>query len=143
AVARHFQPVSENQGYKFVYIPLRHYMTTSKLRQYLRTLRIENARILDIHFPQRLIAALLVHNDFADTLEQSLAKKGVPTKNYDPLDPANLIDPKWHNDHTEEERKEQCSILFQQKITKALTFIKEPVKFSVAKYFYKQQWISE
>lgn len=144
AVARHFQPTTDNHGYKFVYIPLRHYMTTSKLRQSLRTLRIENARILDIHFPQRLLAALLAHNDFADDLELALTKKGIPTKIYDPLDPANLVDPKWHEENvTEEQRKEQCRILYQQKLTKALAFIREPVKFSVARYFYTKDMISQ
>ncbi|KAJ8651344.1 hypothetical protein O0I10_013155 [Lichtheimia ornata] len=144
AVARHFQPTTDSQGYKFVYIPLRHYMTTSKLRHYLRTLRIENARVLDIHFPQRLLAALLVHNDYADDLEQALTKKGIPTKNYNPLDTANLVDPKWREDHvTEEDRKEQCRLLRQQKLTKALTFIREPVKFSVARYFFTKNMISK
>ncbi|KAI7846694.1 hypothetical protein BDC45DRAFT_562760 [Circinella umbellata] len=105
--ARHLTAVPESQGFQFMYVPCRHRMTIKAMRQILRTLRVDNSRILDVHFPDRQVAALLIHNDYAQSLTEILEKEGIQVKKeFDPLDPSILRDQKLA-DLTDEERFEK------------------------------------
>ncbi|KAG1607104.1 hypothetical protein G6F46_012542 [Rhizopus delemar] len=68
AAARILQPPSENQGFKYIYLPTKARVPIGQLRSRLRKLDINNNRVLDIHHPDRNVVALLVHNDYADEL---------------------------------------------------------------------------
>ncbi|KAG0846510.1 hypothetical protein G6F16_013408 [Rhizopus arrhizus] len=68
AAARLLQPPSENQGFQYVYLPTKARVPIGQIRTRLRKLDIQNTRILDIHYPDRNIVALLVHNDYVDEL---------------------------------------------------------------------------
>ena len=143
AAARHLSEVPTNQGYQFLYIPTKHRMTISNLRNILRTLRIENSRVLDIHFPDHKTAALLVHNDFASVIVNRLIKFGVNIKdNFNPLDPTLLKDPKLA-ELSQTDRETKIKEVHHGHIMKALTFIREPVKFSVARCFYLENQITQ
>ena len=140
--ARHLTPVSESQGFQFIYVPCRHRMTIKAMRQILRTLHVDNSRILDIHFPDRQVAALLVHNDYAQPLMEILKKEGIQVKkDFDPLDPSILRDQKLA-DLSDEQRFEKVQEVHHNNLIKALQFIREPVKFAVARDFYKNSWIT-
>ncbi|ORY89518.1 hypothetical protein BCR43DRAFT_415124, partial [Syncephalastrum racemosum] len=94
ACVRQFGPVSENHGFKYIYLRLKHRMPTAHLRSTLKKLRIDTSRILDMHFPDRCVAALLVHNDYAEELIAQLSALGIqPHDLFDPLDPAIIRDP--------------------------------------------------
>ncbi|KAI9324419.1 hypothetical protein BD770DRAFT_302658, partial [Pilaira anomala] len=62
--ARMFTPVSESQGFKYVYLPCRAREKYSDVRKKLKSLKIDTARILDVHYPAQKVIALLVHNDY-------------------------------------------------------------------------------
>ncbi|KAI7853450.1 hypothetical protein BDC45DRAFT_424868, partial [Circinella umbellata] len=140
--ARHLTAVPESQGFQFIYVPCRHRMTIKAMRQILRTLRIDNSRILDVHFPDRQVAALLIHNDYAPLLMEILEKEGIKVKKeFDPLDPSILWDKKLA-DLSDEERFEKVQELHHNNLLKALQFIRAPVKFAIARNFYKNSWIT-
>ncbi|KAG1162133.1 hypothetical protein G6F37_002437 [Rhizopus arrhizus] len=63
--ARFLQPPSDNQGLQYIYVPTKARVPIGQVRSRLRKLDINNNRILDIHYPDRNILALLVHNEFA------------------------------------------------------------------------------
>ena len=93
-------------------------------------------RILDIHFPDHQTAALLVHNEYANILFQTLRKKKVNLKDdFNPLDPAILRDPK-HSELSDDERSTTVASIHHAHIIKALEFIRAPVKYSVARSFF-------
>jgi nitrate/nitrite-specific signal transduction histidine kinase len=57
---------------------------------------VNNARILDIHYPDRNIAALLLHNDYAADFQKLLESKRVHfVNNFDPWDGSILKDPQY------------------------------------------------
>ncbi|KAI9491382.1 hypothetical protein BDB00DRAFT_913528 [Zychaea mexicana] len=129
AAARHLTEVPANQGYQFIYIPCRHRMTITNMRGLLRTLRIENSRVLDIHFPDHQTAALLVHNEYAGAIAARLLKLGVNIKDdFNPLDPNLLKDPKLA-ELTVEERTQKITEVHHGHILKALGFIRAPEEY--------------
>ncbi|KAI9494852.1 hypothetical protein BDB00DRAFT_738137, partial [Zychaea mexicana] len=143
AAARHLTEVPANQGYQFIYIPCRHRMTITNMRGLLRTLRIENSRVLDIHFPDHQTAALLVHNEYAGAIAARLLKLGVNVKDdFNPLDPNLLKDPKLA-ELTVEERTQKITEVHHGHILKALGFIHAPVKYSVARSFFLENLITQ
>ncbi|KAG1422889.1 hypothetical protein G6F58_003063 [Rhizopus delemar] len=94
AAARLLQPPSENQGFRYLYLPTKARVPVGQLRSRLYKLDINNNRILDIHCPNRNVVALLVHNDYADELRSHLRKFKVTLKDdFDPCDPMILRDP--------------------------------------------------
>ncbi|KAG1549161.1 hypothetical protein G6F47_002729 [Rhizopus delemar] len=70
ATARLLQPPSTNQGFKYIYLPTKARVPIGQIRSRLRKLDINNNRIIDIHYPDRNIVALLIHNDYEDELRQ-------------------------------------------------------------------------
>ncbi|KAG0802931.1 hypothetical protein G6F18_014088 [Rhizopus arrhizus] len=51
AAARFFQPPSTNQGFQYLYVSTKSRVPVGKLRSYLRNMGVNNARVLDIHYP--------------------------------------------------------------------------------------------
>jgi hypothetical protein len=70
AAARFFQPPSPTQGFKYLYLSTKARLPVGKLRNLFRKLEINNNRILDIHYPDRHIIALLTHNDYEPELRE-------------------------------------------------------------------------
>lgn len=87
--------------------------------------------------------ALLVHNDYAPELKAHLRKFKVHTKeDFNPCDGSILMDPRYaHN--TKEERDSYALMHHRDRIKRALTYIRAPAKFAVARYFYSQGWINK
>ncbi|RCH95003.1 hypothetical protein CU098_010419 [Rhizopus stolonifer] len=64
AAARNFLPISETQGFAFIYLHLRGKEPMSAMRMRLRRLKLQSSRILDIHYPTNNVVALLVYSDY-------------------------------------------------------------------------------
>ncbi|ORE06579.1 hypothetical protein BCV72DRAFT_291643 [Rhizopus microsporus var. microsporus] len=141
--ARFLQPPSENQGFQYVYIPTKARVPVGQLRGRLHQLDISNSRILDIHYPTRNVVALLVHNDYASELKSHIQKFKVRTKDdFNPCDGSILMDHKYEH-CSKEERDGSALMRHSDRVKKALTYIRTPVKAAVARYFYNQGWISK
>ncbi|KAG1607774.1 hypothetical protein G6F46_012048 [Rhizopus delemar] len=88
-------------------------------------------------------AALLVHNDYAPELKEHLKKFRIQVKeDFDPCDGSILKDPKYENS-SNEERDNMAYMHHCNRMERALTYIRPPVKFAVARYFYEQGWIGK
>ncbi|CEP06800.1 hypothetical protein [Parasitella parasitica] len=143
ASARMLQPPSPNQGYEHVYIPTKVRLPVGKLRTLLRRLGISNGRIIDIHYPVRNVAGILVHKEFVEDFKATLINRGGQViEDFDPRKGNTIQDPKYA-DYTEHQRDQIASYIHQSRLEKSLRHIREPVKFSVARYFYQQNWISK
>ncbi|KAG1050146.1 hypothetical protein G6F43_007565 [Rhizopus delemar] len=115
----------------------------AKVRSLLQKLDINNNRILDIHYPDRNILALLVHNDYAAELRQQLQRFKVTIKDdFDRCSSQNLRDPKYATLPLEE-RTNRAFMHHCDRMERALQFIRVPVKFAVARHFFSKGWISQ
>ncbi|KAF7720628.1 hypothetical protein EC973_006871 [Apophysomyces ossiformis] len=124
AAARAFLPPSDNQGFKYVYLPARARIPTN------------------IHYPDRQVIALLLHNDYVPDFLDALSKYGVkPIEHYDPLDPSHLRDPKYEK-LSLQERVERTKEHHNQRMLRALDFIRIPVRYAVARHFLSSGWVS-
>ncbi|ORE02295.1 hypothetical protein BCV72DRAFT_318708 [Rhizopus microsporus var. microsporus] len=112
-----------------------------QLRSHLRQLNINVRRILNIHYPDRHVVALLIHKDYEVGFRSQLKKFKIPVQDdYDPLDPSNLRDPDY-NGWNEANRTRAACGLFLCRILHALDYLKDPVKQAVANFFANKGYI--
>ncbi|KAG2204593.1 hypothetical protein INT45_013587, partial [Circinella minor] len=101
AAARKLAP-STQSGFKFVYLHQHHRMTIKQLHDILRKLKIDNSRILDVHFPDRGVVGVLIYNDYELELTAQLNRRGVQLHNsFDPCHPDIVRDPEFKDKSTE------------------------------------------
>ncbi|KAG1444316.1 hypothetical protein G6F56_010350 [Rhizopus delemar] len=86
-------------------------------------LKINNARVLHVHYPDSQVVALLVHTDYiADVTAAFAVAKIEPLTNFDPLDPASFVTP--------------------SRLVRALKYIRETVRPAVGRSLFKKDWIT-
>ncbi|PHZ11543.1 uncharacterized protein RHIMIDRAFT_297409 [Rhizopus microsporus ATCC 52813] len=105
--------------------------------------KLECLRILGIYYPTRNVVALLVHNDYTPELKAHLRKFKVHTKeDFNPSGGSTLMDPHYAQ-NTKEERDSYAVMHHRGRLKRALTYIRAPVKYAMARYFYSQGWINK
>ncbi|RCI02346.1 hypothetical protein CU098_002465, partial [Rhizopus stolonifer] len=88
SVARQFIPVSTDQGFQYLYLPCRRKLPIRDMRQQFARLGLDRGRVLDIHYPDRNVVAILVHNEYASAASAVFEKHNIkPLHDFDPLDP--------------------------------------------------------
>ncbi|KAG1340913.1 hypothetical protein G6F62_005256 [Rhizopus arrhizus] len=113
------------------------------LRSRLCKLDINNNHILDTHYPDRNVVALLIHNDYEDELRSQLKRFKISLKDdFDLCDPKTLRDPKYV-EFTDEERTNLAFMHYCSRMERALRSIRVPVKFAVARHFFNKGWVSK
>ncbi|KAG2224391.1 hypothetical protein INT45_002930 [Circinella minor] len=141
AAARVFQYPTNTHGFQYVYLPSRARIPVGKMRGTLRRFGIDNSQILDIQYPARQTIGLLVHNDFTSILLEQLAERNIHPVPFDPLDSKNIHDQKYENEPLSK-RQEIAHELRSTRAKRAITFIRPPIKFAVARDFHTKGWIS-
>ncbi|KAI9271568.1 hypothetical protein BDA99DRAFT_534058 [Phascolomyces articulosus] len=121
--ARAFQRPSTTHGFQYIYFPSKARMPVGRMRASLRQLGADNSRILDIQYPARQTIGLLVHNDFAKDLLETLKQVDILPVDFDPLDPKFVHDPKYQ-DLPEAEKANIAHELQGQRAKKAIKFIR-------------------
>ncbi|EIE90609.1 hypothetical protein G6F46_007817 [Rhizopus delemar] len=107
AAARTFSPPSTNQG----------------------------NRVLDIHYPDCHLVAILIHNDYEAEDRSQLEKFEIHLRDdHNPLDPNNLRNPDYDNFDQDEK---ECTAwgIFAQRVIRAIHRLKGPVQRAVAHFF--------
>jgi hypothetical protein len=139
---RLFTAISSNQGFEHIYVPIRSRVPYKKVRSELRNAGINSGSIVDIHYPNNKVLALLVHNDYIDTCRSLLLAEGLTCiENFNPYDPKHLADPQF-KEATDEERTKQLAIIRENQVHKTLTYLRNPVKLAVARDFHRKGLIS-
>ncbi|CAO3697493.1 unnamed protein product [Rhizopus stolonifer] len=117
AAARNFLPISEIQGFSFIYLHLRGKEPMSTMRMRIRRLKLQSSRILDIHYPTNNIVALLVHNDYYQEAIQILEIQQITClPNFVSFSKQHLRDSRY-NDKSIEERQSAAKAIFHQRLT--------------------------
>lgn len=127
--------------YRYAHLPLKYRDKISMVLEKLRTLGVDNGRILDLHYPTRGVVYLLIHKDYLDVLTSTLTKHDLTLlDNFDPLDPTNLKDPAFAT--TISEKKEKLLGLHQKRLTHVIQFVRPYLRGIVARGFVQQDWLT-
>ncbi|CEP10130.1 hypothetical protein, partial, partial [Parasitella parasitica] len=141
---RLFTPVSNNQGFQYIYLPIRSRKPFKEICAQLRNgAGLNSGSIIDIYYPTSKIVALLVHNDFAQVAMERLRNENLhPIKDFDPLDHRNLTDPQF-KDSPVEIRSQEMKAIYDRQIQRTIDFLRPPVKLAVARDFQRKGLISD
>ncbi|KAG0747124.1 hypothetical protein G6F57_007042 [Rhizopus arrhizus] len=91
ASARTFSSPSTNQRFKYLYLSIQRHLPIHQIRSLLRRLHINSSHVLDIHYPDHHLVALLIHNDCEAEVRSQLENFEIPLRDdYDPQDPNSL-----------------------------------------------------
>lgn len=146
AAARIFEaPAAQSSSdiFLYLYLPNKYRIRIKEFRQKLRTMGIDNGRILDIHYPARGVVAILIHYSYQNELNSILMKSTItPIANF------NLIAAEHVNDIslsqlTADERAVKAIEFHQTRLIRGLKFIRSYLRRSVARTFVNQGWITE
>ncbi|KAI7846666.1 hypothetical protein BDC45DRAFT_542668 [Circinella umbellata] len=114
----------------------------SDQRKNLRELGIDNSRILDIHYPDTNVVGFLIHNDYATELLDLMKQHNLePNTKFDPHNPQYLRDKKYL-DMSHDEQIIQADLIQYNRILRAIDYVRQPVKFAVARFFCHTQVIT-
>lgn len=129
--------------YQYVHLTLKYRDTLSAVREKLRTLGIDNGRILDVHYPTRGVVALLIHNDYLPQLTEILEQHQLSIlQEFDPLSPANLNDPAL-SDLDTASRTQKVLDLHQARLLRAVKFVRPYLRGMIARDFVLRGWLSQ
>ncbi|CEP09385.1 hypothetical protein [Parasitella parasitica] len=107
---------------------------------------LQNSRILDTHYPNHHSVALLVHNEYVDTVLGAFAKADVsPITDFDPLSPSALNDPKYTGSSDTDFLLSEAKRLHQDRLVKVVLRIHDQNRqIAVARdFYYGQHLISQ
>jgi hypothetical protein len=80
-IARTFAPPSNDQGFQYIYVPTNKRCPMKIMHTCLVCLGLERRRVIDVHYPDQNVVAILVHNDYAAEALQCLKKPESPQSN--------------------------------------------------------------
>jgi hypothetical protein len=141
-IARSFTLVSETAGYQYIYLPRRYREPISNIRTKLRSLSIDNARILDVFYPTRRVVGLLLHNDYIPIVLDILTKAGItPLSDFNPRDEAHLCDPK-HAQLPPADRTAMITTIHTTHLLRTLKRIRPDVRPAVLRAFIECNWLT-
>ncbi|KAK4514783.1 uncharacterized protein ATC70_002386 [Mucor velutinosus] len=145
AIGRAFTTAARKgpQGYQYVYIGRSKKIARSEVRSLLRKAGVDLGRVLDICFPASDVIGILVHvqyvQDFTALLEACEAEFFF---DFDPLDPANIADPKYDS-LTLDQRTVLIMEFTATRCLQTLAFLRPLNVSGVGKYFVEQGWICD
>lgn len=143
---RFFSTPPTTHGYQFMYFPCRGKDPIHKLRRNLTNIGLQNSRILDVHYPDNHIVALLVHNDYTTLVLEAFSRLQVqPITDFDPRSPSNLKDPKYRTSSDQTFLQEEADRIYQARLLAIVKRIHEVNRqIAVARHFcFVEHWISE
>lgn len=139
---RTFEEKIEDNNFINVYLPCKRRMKPSEIRKKLAFLGIDLVQILDTYCPDWDTVLLLIHEKYKETLETKLQKAGIMLKEYNYLHISHLRDSRLV-DLTIEEKVEKLKQIRNNCSMRALEFIRDPVKKSVARCLHRQNIITQ
>lgn len=128
--------------YQYVYVPNKYRKKLAKYRADLRQLGFDSGRILDVHYPAKGVAAILIHSDYSNEFHNLLNKHKVqPLSDFDPFAPANLNDPAFA-EFTLEERAAKAKALQQSRLARGIQHLRPYLRGAVGHSFVQQGFLT-
>lgn len=145
-IGRLFGPQSDiPSGYQFVYFKTSVRRRLSELRRLIQAVGLNNSRVLDIQYPVPNVASFLVHNDYVLTFTSAMHQNGrgcSPLIEFDPSDHTNLKDSKFAS-LSPALRAQKAIEIENLRCLRSLSFVRRPVRISVARSFLSYDRINQ
>lgn len=141
AALRLFTVPSQAQGFQYVYLHTRSKVAPSQVRKNLQQAGIQQSRLLEIHYPDQNVIALLFHNEYVEEA-RNLLRKAVVLSDFNPISPSILRDPK-HQDLSDADKLLTVQEIHHNRLLRALNRIRSPINLAVARSFLQQEWITQ
>ncbi|KAK4521147.1 uncharacterized protein ATC70_013092 [Mucor velutinosus] len=131
------------QGYQYVYIGRSGKTLRSEIRRTLKAIGVDTSRILDINFPASEAIGILLHTQYvAEFLALLRASESEILEDFDPLNPANIADPKY-DAYSEHDRMDLIAEMVNARSVDALSHIRPLNVSSVGRWFLDLGWIGQ
>jgi hypothetical protein len=141
SIVRTFAAPSAAQGFQYIYVPTNKRCPIKEMRYRLQRLGLGRGRIVDVHYPDHNVVAILVHNDYATEAREILSNKVPLLNDFDPLDQSILRDIKYKDMDTAA-RQNQLNAIHHGRCISTISYLKFPIKVAVAREFLKRNWIT-
>lgn len=129
---RYFSHLSNNQGYQYLYLPIKDKSKLKDMRSNLRQIGLFSGSVIDIQYPTSTVVSLLLHNDYVSKASSILENEDlIILKDFDPLDIKNLKDPRYSN-LKDDEKLSKLQEILASRFQQTLDFLRAPVKLAVA-----------
>lgn len=143
AKARHYQVNNGPKGYDYIYLHLSKRLTRGVIRSDLASFGIEKSRILDISFPCRSVAGLLVHVQYIPALLDLLSTAKIDVlKGFDPTNPDLLGDPALST-LSRDQKVTEMQYIMNEGYIRVVKYLRPSVTPSVARFFVEIGWLNE
>lgn len=143
AKARHYQVNNGPKGYDYIYLHLSKRLTRGVIRSDLASFGIEKSRVLDISFPCRSVAGLLVHVQYIPALLELLSTAKIDVlQGFDPTNPDLLGDPSLSTLSRDQKVTEMQHIM-NERCIRVVKYLRPSVAPSVARFFVEIGWLNE
>ncbi|CAO3609507.1 unnamed protein product [Mucor fragilis] len=131
------------QGFQYVYIDRSGKILRSEIRRNLKKVGVDTSRILDLNFPGSEAIGVLLHTQYVDEFLSLLRESGSEIlTDFDPLDPANIADPKY-DDMTENDRISLIAETVNARSVDALSHVHPFNVSNVGRWFLNLGWIDQ
>lgn len=139
---RTFEEKTEENNFINIYLPCKRRMKPSEIRRKLAFVGIDNIQVLDTYCPDWDTVLLLIHEKYKEAVEKKLDQAGIHTKEYNYLHISHLRDTRLAG-LSREDKIKKLEQIRNNCTMRALEFIRDPVKKSVARCFHRQNLISD
>ncbi len=131
------------QGFEYVYLGRSRKIDRSEVRSRLRRAGVDTGRVLDICFPASGVLGALVHTQYVQDFIKIMTKAQAEViKDFDPLDPVHLADPKYKS-LSEASRAQEIFSLVHKRAINTLSFVRPVSVAAVGRSFVEKGWIDE
>ncbi|KAL7308946.1 hypothetical protein PS15m_011085 [Mucor circinelloides] len=133
----------EGPQYMYVHVPNKYRTKLSKYRTTLRDVGFDTGRILDIHYPAKGVAALLIHTEYSTEVHELLEKiKIAPIADFDQFAAANLNDPAFA-DLSAFERAIKAREFQEVRLARGIQHARPYLRGAIDRDFVNQGFISD
>ncbi|KAI9252366.1 hypothetical protein BDA99DRAFT_587856, partial [Phascolomyces articulosus] len=126
----------------FIYIPYQKHLPRPEIRQYLRSIKINPNRVLDISFPARNVLGLLIYVQYVPDVSKILNAVNTPIlHDFNPTDASHIKDPAYTS-LPEQEKSEIAIRCHRNRCLHTLAWLKNHAKHTVAHLFCHNGWLT-
>jgi hypothetical protein len=145
AAARVFKTAEAQgpQGFTYVYLGRSRKLDRLEVRSRLRRAGVDTGRVIDVCFPASGVIGVLLHTQYVEKFTELMTVAEAEfIKNFDPLHPDHLADPKFVSLSNDARADEMASIVHSRCLN-TLAFVRPLLVSSVGRSFVDLGWIDD
>jgi regulator of replication initiation timing len=145
AAARVFKTAEAQgpQGFTYVYLGRSRKFDRLEVRSRLRRAGVDTGRVIDVCFPASGVIGILLHTQYVDRFTELMTiAEAEFIKDFDPLDPAHLADPRYDSLSLDARANEMAKIVHSRCIN-TLSFVRPLLVSSVGRSFVEKGWMDD